>query len=193
MSKILSDFPNLPEIDALPPLPELPETTDANTIAGVKATRERLEGERERLLFLRRSIYGGIYADLERNGEPLPEKGPEEITRAELLEHLQERAGARIEREALTDPEKRYKPGASDDEIHATLHAGWSKPVPPKPGSVEDQANKQAAANAAAEGKPAPEPLLVDTPQPARIAAVLEGLPYAPNEVTVDDVAAARR
>jgi hypothetical protein len=193
MAKILSDFPNLPDLDAVPPLPELPDTTDAGTLAGARATRERIEGERERLIELRRRLYGGVFDDLERAGDPLPEKGPEEITRAELLEHLQLRAGARIEREALTDPEGRYKPGASDEEIHATLHGAWTKPMPPKPGSVEDVANKQAAANAQAEGKEAPDPLLVDEPQVARIAKVLEGLPYAPNEVTIEDVRAARR
>lgn len=193
MAKILSDFPNLPDIDAVPPLPELPDTTDLQALAGARATRERIEAERERLIALRRQLYGGVFDDLERAGDPLPEKGPEEITRAELLEHLQLRAGARIEREALTDPEGRYKPGASDAEIHATLHGAWSKPAAPKPGSVEDQANRQAAANAQAEGKDAPEPVLVDTPQVARIAVVLQGLPYAPNEVTIEDVAAARR
>jgi hypothetical protein len=94
MKIIVSDFPNLPQDENQ----DFKPTTDSRgEIHGPKTWPE----ERARL-------YKHVYSDLKTQGHPLPAKAADQITRAELLTHLQGIAAALV--------------ADYDSRVHTALH-----------------------------------------------------------------------
>lgn len=100
-------------------------------------------------------VYQTVYAQLTAMGLPLPGRPYNEITRAQLLKHLQQQAGALVKEELKRTEDPDYT-GKTDVESGATLN-GYHTPGDWHHASVP-------------------------------INRVLQGLPFAPNSVTEDDV-----